>query len=66
MYPEVNSKPHLREIIILTAILVVVHKDEWKNLPSQWANVTASDAVLSRLAETHDPNESSITLSTMV
>lgn len=66
MYPEVNSKPHLREIIILTAILVVVHKDEWKNLPSSWVNVTASDAVRSRLAEHHDPNESSLTLSTMV
>jgi hypothetical protein len=55
MYPAVNSKPHLREIVLLTAILVVVHKDEWKSLPRLSAYTTTSDLVLSRLSETNRP-----------
>jgi len=62
IYPAINSKPHLREIILLTLILVVVHKEEWRNIPHSWANVTTPDAVLSRLSETtHDPKLSSST-----
>lgn len=67
MYPEVNSKPHLREIIILTLILVVVHKEEWWNIPPSWANVTTPDVVLSRLSETmHDPELNSSTVNNIV
>jgi hypothetical protein len=63
MFPAINSKPHLREIIILTLILVVVHEEEWWNIPRSCANVTTSDVVLSRLSETmHDPKPTSPSL----
>jgi hypothetical protein len=66
MYPEVNSRPHLREIILLTAILVIVHKDEWRNLPRLWGYTTTSDVVLSRLLETHGQKHSSSTVNNIL
>jgi len=59
VYPEVNARPHLRSIIVLTAILVVVQKDEWKQLPYSWTSMTTADAVLSRLLRIYDPRRAS-------
>ncbi|CAG8716335.1 5735_t:CDS:2, partial [Acaulospora colombiana] len=60
MFPEINTKPYLREVIVLTAILVVVSKDEW-NIFSQdktHAPISSSDAVLNRLVDLFDPTNS--------
>ncbi|PVF98714.1 hypothetical protein CPB86DRAFT_797157 [Serendipita vermifera] len=60
MFPEINAKPHLREVVVLTAILVVVSKDEWKILSQDKAHTPASssDAVLNRLVDLFDPTNS--------
>jgi hypothetical protein len=59
IFPEVNAKPHLREVIVLTALLVVVSKDEWKALPHSWdKNPTTSEGVLNRLVDLFDPTNS--------
>ncbi len=52
VYPEVDGKPHLRDVLVLTAILVVTGKDEWKSLPHSWDHqLTTPELVLARLTD---------------
>lgn len=60
VYPEVDEKPHLRDILVLTAILVATGKDEWKSLPHSWDHqLTTPELVLARLTETYGPSHPS-------
>lgn len=50
IYPGVDQRPHFRDIVVLTAILIATHRDEWKRLP-RFSDSNTSEAVLSRMVD---------------